>query len=711
MESRSRKFAVWFISLMVLLVIYLFYSWLSRTPRIVIDTGKDFNETVAVGDVNQSPNSPFGKIGDVGVRTVQKARYEHLNDDKQVDREFGFERLLHEAGDEWEIEKPFMNIFRPGFKSLLTADKGKVRVENVVGRPSPQDATLTGNVVIHILPENDSSIGESFIYLDDVTFLSEKSQFSTEGPVKFVSQNADMLGRGLELIYNDRANRLEFLKIASLDRLTLKVLSKPSSASPRKKVAAESKSPGTSGSAITEAPQADTQAPQQEKEQLYKCVLNRNVVIDAPEQLIFADKVSISNIASGEKRDRAAKTDTTNAKAVDAQVAKKSEPDEQSEPNESSGQFADILVTCDGGILVAPVDSPKVSPDLDKIGPDKASAILEKGYKDFNDPNRITFVAQKIDYDVPTGDTVAAGTSEIRFYAKGIFSPDANEPPVPVRITTRKKVEFSPSKNQVVFEGGCICKMIRNYSNVQQKYILSAPGLVVNLSGEKSDNQLFGFSSGLKHISAAGGTVKLAVLRTADEKLLGGVELKCRRCDYDTAGQLFAAAGPPGVIKVDNSGISESHPGTGKFSLQGRCYAFIRDFETLKYNLNANQIIADANSQGILIDYFPIVQGQQGQQAAVTASHLELNLTEAAAGKTELSALSAAGGVTYEDQDKQFAAVRLLYDAGKSVITAYGDKVQPCLLNGALVNSIEYDLNNETIRTAITGAGAVQVGR
>jgi len=717
MESGSRKFAVWFISLMVLLAIYLFYSRLIRTPRIVIDTGTDFNETVAVGDINQSPDSPLGKIGDVGVGTVQKARYEHLNEDKQVDREFGFERLLHEAGDEWEIEKPFMNIFRPAFKCLLTADKGKVRVENIVGRPSPQDATLTGNVVIHILPENNSNIGESFIYLDDVTFLSEKSEFSTAGPVKFISQNANMLGQGLQLIYNDRANRLEFLRIANLDRLTLRVLSKPSSTSLRRKASGGDKSPDTGSQVTTESPQAatspvsNTQASQQEKEQLYKCVLNRNVVIDAPEQLIFADKVSISNIASGEKPDRDKKVDTADTKVVDANVAKKNKPGEQGEPNRPSGQFADILVTCDGGILVTPMDSPKVSADLNMFEPDKAVGISEKGYKDFNDPNRITFVAQKIDYDILTGDTVAAGTSEIKFYVKEVFGPDANGPPVPVKITTYEKVEFSPSKNQVVFTGGCICKMLRNYSDVHQKYILSAPSLAVSLSGGKSNNQFFGFSSGLKHLSATGGNVKLAVVKTEGEKLLGGVELKCRRCDYDTGQQMFTAVGPPSVIKVDNSGISETQADTSRISLQRRCYAFVRDFETLEYNLKANQIVADANSQGILIDYLPIVQGQQGQQVAVTASHLEINLAETSGGKTELSALSVTGGVTYEDQDKQFVAARLLYNAGKSIITAYGDEFQPCLLNGALVDAIEYDLNNDRIRTSITGAGALQVGR
>ena len=40
----------------------------------------------------------------------------------------------------------------------------------------------------------------------------------------------------------------------------------------------------------------------------------------------------------------------------------------------------------------------------------------------------------------------------------------------------------------------------------------------------------------------------------------------------------------------------------------------MRDFETLKYSLEANRIIADAGRGQILIDYFPVVKGQYAEQ-------------------------------------------------------------------------------------------------
>ncbi|GAJ20820.1 unnamed protein product, partial [marine sediment metagenome] len=104
----------------------------------------------------------------------------------------------------------------------ITADIGKIQVETAVGRSTPKDATFTGNVVVHILPEGLSNIKESRIYLDDIIFLSEKSQLSTANSVKFVSEDALMLGTGLELVYDDVLERLEYLRIIDLESWRIK---------------------------------------------------------------------------------------------------------------------------------------------------------------------------------------------------------------------------------------------------------------------------------------------------------------------------------------------------------------------------------------------------------------------------------------------------------------------------------------------------------
>jgi hypothetical protein len=312
------------------------------------------------------------------------------------------------------------------------------------------------------------------------------------------------------------------------------------------------------------------------------------------------------------------------------------------------------------------------------------------------------FLAQRIDYYVLTGNTIASGRSELTFDVNDVGGAGNKEAAVPVKIIAHKKAEFLPALNQVIFEGDTLCTMLREDPNIQQKYTLSAPKLTVSLSRDKASQ------ADIEHLTADGGVVKLATVKKAQGKLLGGIELKCLRFDYDPGQQLFLAAGPPGIIKVDNSKIAVPKEKLGRFSLRKRCYAVVRDFETLKYSLEANQIIADAGRGAILIDYFPIVQGRTGQQVKATAGHIEAGLIETASGQNELSSLSATDGITYEDEDKQFVGGEMFYDAGKSIITAWGDDSQHCLYNGVLVDGIRFDLKTGKVKVGKIIGGVLQ---
>ena len=358
------------------------------------------------------------------------------------------------------------------------------------------------------------------------------------------------------------------------------------------------------------------------------------------------------------------------------------------------------------------MDSTRAPKDFANFKPETAAANSQSA-KILNDTTgRTTFVAQRIDYCVVTGDTIASGHSELTFCVNDVMGAEAKGATVPVKITAQKKAKFLPALNQVIFEGDSLCKMLREDSGIKQRYTLSAPRLTVNLSDSATD---------IEHLTADGGVVKLALVKMAEENLLGGIELKCPRFDYDPGQRLLLATGP-GVVKVDNSKISEQKKKKkklGKFSLRRPCYALLRDFETLRYSLDANRIIADAKSQGIFIDYIPIVEGQYGQQVSATASHIEALLYETADSRTELSTLSATGGITYEEEGKkkrwgkgkaiQFVGSDFFYDASKSMLMAWGDKSQPCLLNGVFVDGIEYNLKTGRVKTKIVAPGALQM--
>jgi len=819
MSSKSRKFVVGFISLAAVLAIYLFYSRIGKTPPV--DNGIEAEFTDIIADSNLSGfDSKTGMIGEVGVETVQKARYINLNKNQEVEREWGFERLLHEIRDIWEIEKPYMNIYRRNFKCYITADTGKVQVETAVGKSTPKDATFTGNVVFHIMPEGSGNIKESHIYLEDIIFLSEKSQLSTANSVEFVSEDARMLGTGLELVYDELQERLEYLRIIDSESLHIKssqtaflssakrTADKPADTGGRTKTQQPDKPVLASDKGQTQTTVAQPKV-EQGKGEYYKCVFSKNVLIDSPEQLVFAhDEISINDIFWSK-----AESSQSNEAGADSMTAVQSpqSPDEagannitaakQNEPNEPSKQFEDIVVTCDNGFVVMPMDSTRNIRDFGKSTSGELIVTGTRSPKELEDANdRNTLVTRKIDYSASTGDAVATGTTELTFYTsqgkvtnkrvvpvkitaqkeakffqalnQAIFEGDclfvmpqaglteqknatlsapkitvnlseekaqqssalsdilaagpaeltfyvedsnsaqAKKPIMPAKVTAQEHARFLAASNQVIFEGDCLWTMLREDPNVQQKYTLSAPKLTIDLPKEPND-QSSTLTAGIEHFTADGGIVRLRTIKTAKQKLLGWIELESHKFDYDPRRGLFVATGP-GIIRVDNSKITQSNADAGKFSLSKPCYAFLREFETLEYFLRENRIVADAGSQSLLfIDYFPVVDGKYGRQIHATAGHVEALLTETADGQTELSTMTATGGIEYLDEENknEFIGSELFYDHKKSVIKIKGDALQPCYLNGVLVDGIEYDLITGRVKANIVAPGALQLNR
>ncbi len=169
-----RKLVIGFVSLCAVLGAYLLYNRLSSSPSI--DTGQQVDIIESASDANAVGfDSEIGKIGDVGLGPVNKAYYVTRNlKTQEIVREFGFEKLLNETRDIWDIEKPYMNIYRRNFKCYVTADNGKVQVETAVGRTTPKDATFSSNVVVHIISGPPNNVKESFVFFSICTFALRK---------------------------------------------------------------------------------------------------------------------------------------------------------------------------------------------------------------------------------------------------------------------------------------------------------------------------------------------------------------------------------------------------------------------------------------------------------------------------------------------------------------------------------------------------------
>lgn len=542
--------------------------------------------------------------------------------------------------------------------------------------------------------------------------------------------------------------------------------------------------------------------PEQQTGEYYKSIFSKNVLIDNPEQLVFAfDEISINDIFWS--KDPSGQSDQSPTETAESaqHAATQDIPDMQRiEPNEASEKAEDIIVTCDNGFLLVPVDSPRTIESLVKTGTavDDTARLAEilnwaKG--------RTTFAGRKIDYSVPTGDVIAAGPAKLTFNQNGVTRKETGKKALPVKITAQEgakffqetnqavfegdclcempqaglsetknatlsapkitinllkdksgqssglsdilaagpvaltfyvedsnaseiittllpakitaqeQARFSAASNQVIFEGNCLCTMLREYPYYRQEYTLAAPRLTIDLPEDTNDRSP-ALTSGIKHLRADGGIVRLRTLKTTETKSLGGIELECGKFDYDPGQGLFVATGP-GIIQINNSKITGSGAGAGKFSLRKPCYAFLREFETLNYSLRENRIVADAGSERLLIDYFPVVDGKYGQQIQAEAGHVVALLTETAQGQTELATMTATGGITYLDEENknEFIGSELFYDHGKSLIKIKGDALQPCYLNGALVDGIKYDLKTGKVEAEVAAPGALQLNR
>jgi hypothetical protein len=687
----SRRFTIWLVSLLAVLVVYFIYTRLSRTP--LIPTGALVTPAGQLADVCDSTGK-VGMVGDVGVGLVKNARYNTLNPQKQVEREFGFQELLHQDGNDWEIEKPYMNIYRRSFDCFIKGERARIAVEVAGGHVTPKQGMLMGDVTIQILPKQKDAGSEMTIYLDDVAFSADKSMFSTAGPIELVSDNITMTGTGLEIVYNGNDEQLERLQITNLQSLRIKRWSQ--------------------GTVLRSTPDADANNQKQKSEnkqaakhgKYYQCTLDKNVRIETPNEQLLADALSINDIFA--------------ADGSAEQVGNETSPDGNVAPIPASNRPraavsdespSDVSITCDGGIIVTPMGSSAGN----KLPAHQTAYADIIALQDANTSpvGKTTFRGGNVTYSAATGEAVAIGLSSITFDVNGKTS-DGTGGPATVRMTSRRQAVFSPASNKGTFDGDCRCTISQEQDKILQQYIVLADKLEIDLA-KKNPGKAYDSMLSVTRMIASGGNAHLAITKKtvrhgspqAGEELLTGVELKCVSIVYDTADGNFFAAGP-GLIKVDNSQTTEPQDKLAKFSLQRKCYALLRKFDSLAYSGQSKHLTADSKGGSLLVDYFPLAEGRGNEKVSVTASHVEANIAETPTGRMELKDLLAVGAITYEDKDTMVAGSEFAYDANAATIDIKGDKYRPCNFNGAIIDAVRYDTKTGKWNTRVKGPGAIK---
>jgi hypothetical protein len=694
MFLHSRRFSVWLVSFLMVLIVYFIYNRVNRTP-VISTTSEAPAGTQQTGEVYEG-NTITGKVGNVGVGTAKNVRYTKLNEQKQVEREFGFDELLHQDGNEWEIEKPYYSIYGKEFKSMLTGDKARITVEASGGQVVPKEGILTGNVMIRISPTHGGSFSDAVIYLDDISFEGGKSLFSTDGLVEIDSNEVQMKGRGLEIIFNGGDEKLEYLKIARLKSLRIKqwskgaVLAAEGGADSEKKDKTGDKQPGSDKSG-----------------KAYKCVIDKNVIIETPQERLLAQIVSISNFSmSGSSRDKQ-KTE----KNVEHRTPISSGNIERSTEDRTGG----ITISCDGGIMVVPMDATKKRTE----NIEHRTQNIELKSEERKD-NKTIFCGQEIDYDAESGEAAATGPSQIIFD----INTHAQQPPVlgkpapgpeTVMIVSQKGARFQPALKRAAFDGDCKCTVTQKTGDINQQYIVTAEKLeaILKPKAEKADSST---ALDIERFVARGGEVRLASTKKAGEQLLAGVEMKCAGMDYNTVSRDFAATGP-GLIKYVDSQADEPQKGLSRFSLKRKCIALLRNFDSLQFSGQSGHLTADAGGGSMLVDYFPVgdsnavlaknVSGSP-DKVSITASHVESDISQTPQGRMELGDFTATGAVTYKDSEVEVEGSEFAYDVNNALINVRGSRLMPLRFNRVIFDTIQYDVKNEKWRTKIKGPGAIR---
>jgi hypothetical protein len=484
-----RKIIIGIVSFAVVLGLFVLYSRIDRTPPLNTNTGKGFVSETSDGN-SSSLQGNIGKVststGDIGIGTAEKFSYITRNDKGEIEREFGFQKLLHTEGDIWELEKPYMHLYRQEFTCYMKADNGIVKVEKVGDKTMPKDATFRGNVVINILPGKSQSIQESTIYLDNLAFLSERSQLSTTSNLRFVSKTAQLSGAGLELIYNDDLERLEIFKIVDLDELKVKI-----KRSTLGTIRQDNQSPSDNAASSTDesrepaAVAADSEKSVESEEKYYTCIFSRNVLIETPEQRVYAaqeieidDIIWPHDIKDENEPDKVISNNEPNS--PDSIAAEPNNPETVPE------DLVDVVITCDNGFIIAPKGSGKINEFQSAAS---AFPVEEKpAFEDNTEKN--TLITKRIQLTTLEGDSIAEGSTELVFYIEDMNNSDPNLRSFPVTINSQNGAKFIKSANQVIFEGNSLCRIPQNDLTEKRDATLASQMLIINLPKSQSERSL-----------------------------------------------------------------------------------------------------------------------------------------------------------------------------------------------------------------------------
>ncbi len=758
-----RKIKVGIVSFVAVVVIFGIYSFFISSPEIQQPGDQNSGDELVVPDLSDKSSEVAG-VGIGKMRMTELIERDEVTG--EVKEIFGFEKLLNpeRKNERWKLEKPYMKTFEDDLSFEVTADKGDIRVDTIVGEATPSEGTLRGNVVITLNSQSDGETRQSFIYMDTLDYSSDRSEIATKGPFEFVSEDVTLQGTGMVLIYNRGLSRIEYFRISELDYLNIYDTDSLQE-DPSGEVAANEESRGKEKGERSEAAVAGdsveksasvlntgaeklpeespagavlSESASKEAKAFYQCSFFDNVVIRRLDNLVVtgAESINIVNIlyggsskkksgsssaasekplAGGAEAEGAAglSADGAVADGVTSEgsvaVAVTDDPAEEE-------RIPEIVVTCNGSLVVVPmadvedVAAGKGRPRVMKLEEGSVKGRVEfteaddKVFAEAADLDKTLFRAVHIDYDLAAGRAYAGGPVKFNFYSKP--DPNALDPEalVPIVIDADDNAEYFDEAKKITFNGNVVGTRKDIKVNFVQDNVFYGDQLAVDMYEATPEAS----ELSVKHVAVTGEKVKLKSTRTVGEEIINQVQLFRSRIDYDAVNEVITA-GAGGRIEINNANAPVPDAGKGKnkkkksLGLEGPCYAVVENFESLMWFLKGNTLVAAGEFSGVEIGYIPVVDGKPGAAIQTNAKHLVARFDTSETKRAELLTVTARDGIRYYEVDgNEFIGDNLFYDAVTNLMVVGGLPDVPCFANGVKTERIEYNLDSGKIKTSIS---------
>jgi len=347
--------------------------------------------------------------------------------------------------------------------------------------------------------------------------------------------------------------------------------------------------------------------------------------------------------------------------------------------------YAKTLQSSEDPVLQAAVAASVRDKDNDKDKDNAGSARLQ---------------ATRIDYYISTVNAIATGPVEFKFY----MSQDSQgSKPVPVVITAQEDARYFTSQNRVVFSGNVVGTSQTQKDGFGQTNRFYGGKLIVDLVETADGSE----QMDVRHLKVTDGDVKLESRRIANGIKISHVGLMCEQIDYDAAEKLIVATGP-GQIHMNNANMptkKKKKRDKKPSYYDGPSYALIRNFDTLKWFIDKDRIVAAGKVKSVYMSYIPVLpNGKLGKKDEASVTHLVADFVENQTKQKELLKLTATEGIYYQQgkRGNWFLGEELFYDAATSLMTIHGSDRWPCMLNGAVADNVEYNLLTGRKKTSLS---------